>query len=145
MQDSYSPLTYESEFLKGITIAVVFSESPNYEKFIPLFDEYGYGFMVPNENLIVIDGEYLLENQDPSILKFIEAHEIAHIILGHDGPRNRQDEMDADLGAYILLRSKGKDAAIKHLLDNFEGRHGEKFNMERLEKLKKHFSDHRHN
>lgn len=140
MQNSSSPLTFSSEFIPEITIAVVFQENQNYENFISLFNEYGYGFMVPNENLIIVDGEFLLENQDPSILKFIEAHEIAHIILGHNGPRNSQDEMDADMGAYILLRSKGKEDAMKHLIDNFEDRHGEKIDMKKVEKLKKHFS-----
>jgi len=55
-------LNYESEFLKGVNIFVVFSEDPSYGELKTMFDEYGYGFMVPNKNMIVIDGEILLQN-----------------------------------------------------------------------------------
>jgi Zn-dependent peptidase ImmA (M78 family) len=133
-------LTYESEFLKGVNIAVVFSEDKKYKELLPLFNKYGYGFMAPNQNLIVINGEILLQNYDPSFLKFIEAHEVAHIILGHDKDRNDDDEIDADLGAYILLRSKGKDDAVELLQKNYEDRHKTKFDEKRVEKLKNYFS-----
>ena len=134
------PISYNSEFLPEITISVVFSDSPQYEKLIPFFEEYGYGFLVPNKNLVVIDGENIVENFDSNVLKFIEAHEIAHIILGHDGPRNDEEEMDADLGAYILLNNKGKEESIKHLLNNFEDRHGVNFDENLLKRVKNHFS-----
>ena len=134
------PISYNSEFLPEITIAVVFSDSPQYENLIPFFKEYGYGFLVPNKNLVVIDGENILENFDSDVLKFIEAHEIAHIMLGHDGPRNNEEELDADLGAFILLNNKGKQESIKHLLDNFEDRHGINFDENLLKRVKNQFS-----
>jgi hypothetical protein len=134
------PISYNSEFLPEITIAVVFSDSPQYEKLIPFFEEYGYGFLVPNKNLVVIDGENIIENFNSDVLKFIEAHEIAHIILGHDGPRNDDEELDADLGAFLLLRKKGKEESIDYLLSNFENRHGIDFNENLLKRVKNHFS-----
>ena len=134
------PISYNSEFLPEITIAVVFSDNPQYEKLIPFFDEYGYGFLVPNKNLVVVDGENIIENFNSDVLKFIEAHEIAHIILGHDGPRNDEEELDADLGAYILLRKKDKQESLNYLLDNFENRHGIDFDERLLERVKNHFS-----
>lgn len=134
------PISYNSEFLPEITITVVFSDSPQYENLIPFFEEYGYGFLVPNKNLVVIDGENILENFDSDVLKFIEAHEIAHIMLGHDGPRNNEEELDADLGAFILLNNKGKQESIKHLLDNFEDRHGINFDENLLKRVKNQFS-----
>lgn len=135
-------LSYNSEFLPEITIYLVFSDNPQYEQLKQLFDEYGYGFMVPNKNLILIDGEILLEsNQSDDLLKFIEAHEIAHVILNHDGPRNEEEELDADLGAYILLDKKGRTDAIKTLLKHFKKRHGVKFDKKLLERVKNHFSD----
>ena len=115
-------ISYHSEFLPEITISVVFSDSPQYKKLLPYFKEYGYGFLLPNINLVIIDGENIIDNFDSDVLKFIEAHEIAHIILGHDGPRNDEEELDADLGAYILLKSKNKNESIKYLIDNFEDR-----------------------
>ena len=134
------PLSYNSEFLPEITIAVVFGDNPQYEQLIPMFEEYGYGFMVPNKNLVVIDGENILENFNVDILKFIESHEIAHVILNHDGPRSSEDELDADLGAYLLLKEKGYTNSIKSLLKNFKQRHGIKFDENLLKRVEKSFS-----
>ena len=121
-------ISYNSEFLPSITIFVVFSDDPQYEQLKPLFEEYGYGFMVPNKNMILIDGEILLENGNTEdLLKFIEAHEIAHVILNHDGPRDEDEELDADLGAYLLLSRNNNIRAIKPLLKHFKERHGIKF------------------
>lgn len=130
-------ITFKSEFLPDVTILILTSDDPVYERFKPLFDMYGYGFMVPNKNMIVIDGEIILENYDPDLLKFIEAHEVSHIILGHDGPRKESDEMDADLFAYLLLKKIGRDQSIDLLIKNFEDRHGVPFDEKMTEKFKK--------
>jgi hypothetical protein len=105
-----------------------------------MFNEYGYGFMVPNKNLIVIDGENILDSFNVDVLKFIEAHEISHVILGHDGPRSDEEELDADLGAYLLLKDKGYTNSIKSLLKNFKQRHGIKFDENLLKRVEKSFS-----
>ncbi len=139
MQET-EPLIYNSEFLPSVQIAVVFEENPQYEDLKPLFQDYGYGFMVPGKNLVIIDGEQLVNGLGSEVLKFIEAHEISHIIMGHDGPRSEDDEIDADLGAYILLSKSGKTDSIKTLLKQFRGRHGIKFNEKLLERVKKYFS-----
>jgi len=133
------PISYNSEFLPEITIAVVFSDNPQYDKLKSMFKEYGYGFMVPNKKLIIIDGEQIINNFNTDILKFIEAHEIAHIMLNHDGPRNEEEELDADLGAYILLKQKDKMGSIKSLIKHFKQRHGIKFDENLLKRVKKYF------
>jgi Zn-dependent peptidase ImmA (M78 family) len=138
MQES-EPLIYNSEFLPNIQIAIVFEENPQYKDLKPLFDEYGYGFMVPGKNLVIIDGEQFIDNFNADVLKFVEAHEISHIIMGHDGPRSDDDEMDADLGAYILLKKSGKTDSIKTLLKQFRNRHGVRFNENLLDRVKKYF------
>jgi len=135
-------ISYSSEFLPSITIFVVFSDDPQYEHLIPLFDEYGYGFMIPNKDMILIDGEILLENGNTEdLLKFIEAHEIAHVILNHEGPRDEDEELDADLGAYLLLSRNNNIKAIKPLLKHFKERHGIKFDEKLLDRVKKHFPE----
>jgi hypothetical protein len=134
------PLSYNSEFLPEITVAVVFGDNPQYEQLLPMFNEYGYGFMVPNKNLIVIDGENILDSFNVDVLKFIEAHEISHVILGHDGPRSDEEELDADLGAYLLLKDKGYTNSIKSLLKNFKQRHHIKFDENLLKRVEKLFS-----
>jgi hypothetical protein len=133
------PLIYNSEFLPNVQIAVVFEENPQYVDLKPLFDEYGYGFMVPGKDLVIIDGEQFINNFSSDVLKFIEAHEISHIIMGHDGPRSEEDEMDADLGAYILLQQSGKTDSIKTLLKHFKDRHGVRFSEDLLDRVKNYF------
>lgn len=133
-------ISYNSEFLPSITIFVVFSDDPQYEQLKPLFEEYGYGFMVPNKNMILIDGEILLgTGNTEDLLKFIEAHEISHVILNHEGPRDKDEELDADLGAYLLLSRNDNIRAIKPLLKHFKERHGIKFDEKLLDRVKNHF------
>ena len=67
-------------------------------------------------------------------MKFIEAHEISHLLLGHNGPRSEQDEIEADLGAYILL--KKNDMSTERLEDEFEERHGTPFDEDLLDMVK---------
>ena len=130
-------LEYTSEFLEGVTVVVVFEDDPLYEQVKEYFEEYGFGFMVPGQNLIIIDGEILVGQPDATdILKFIEAHEITHVLLGHDGPRDNKDELEADLGAYILLQDKGYYEPIRLLLSHFQERHGVEFDESMLEDIK---------
>lgn len=122
-------IEYQSEFLSDVTVVVVFNDDPLYSEVKPFFDQYGFGFMVPGKNLMIIDGEILVGHpKAKDILKFIEAHEVAHIMLKHNGPRNERDEIDADLMALNLLVKKGYVDSIKILLDKFQERHGVMFN-----------------
>ena len=60
-------------------------------------------------------------------------------MLNHDGPRNEEEELDADLGAYILLKQKDKMGSIKSLIKHFKQRHGIKFDQNLLKRVKKYF------
>lgn len=118
-------IEYRSEFLSDVSVVVVFNDDPLYSQVKGFFEQYGYGFMVPGQNLIVIDGEILVGKSDAKdILKFIEAHEVGHILLKHNGPRNEKDEINADLKALVLLIEKGYDKSISLLLNHFMERHG---------------------
>ena len=130
-------IEYISEFLDGVTVVVVFEDDPLYEQVKGFFEEYGFGFMVPGSDLIIIDGQILEGQPDAeSILKFIEAHEVTHVMLGHDGPRDEKDELEADLGAYLLLQDKGYYESIRTLLDHFQERHGVEFDESMLDDIK---------
>ena len=121
-------IEYQSEFLNDVTVVVVFNDDPLYSQVKGFFEQYGFGFMVPGQNLMIIDGEILVgKSNAKDILKFIEAHEVAHILLKHNGRRNKKDEIDADLKALTLLIEKGYDKSIKLLLDHFQERHGVEF------------------
>lgn len=138
--DNSRPYTYYSEFLPKVQIVVVFEEDEQYETLLEFFDQYGYGFMVPGKDLVIIDGEQLIDDYGNNLLKFIEAHEVSHIVMGHDGPRTDDEELDADLGAYILLEKSGRIDDIKILLREFKNRHGIKFSEDLLDRVKKYFA-----
>lgn len=137
---SSGPITLYSQFLPKVQIVVVFEEDPQYETLLEFFNQYGYGFMVPGRDLVIIDGEQLIDNYGNNLLKFIEAHEVSHIVMGHDGPRTDDEELDADLGAYILLKKYGLTDDIKILLREFKNRHGIKFSEDLLDRVEKYFS-----
>jgi len=134
-------LVYPSEFMENIFINVVNKENIHYEQLRKYFDEYGYGFLFPEMKTIIIDGEMFGDDKlSDDDLKFVEAHEIAHIKFGHNGPRSEKDELEADLGAYVLLREKGYDKAISRLIDEFEYRHGIEFDEKLLDMIRSKFS-----
>ena len=128
-------LLYKSIFKPDINILVAFGNYENYKILKPLFNKYGYGFYSPEDKTIILNGErFINSNLDFNDLKFVEAHEITHLLLGHTGPYSEEDEMDADLGAYILL--KNKKLSTDRLVNEFENRHGVPFTEELLERVK---------
>jgi phosphopantetheine adenylyltransferase/Zn-dependent peptidase ImmA (M78 family) len=128
-------LLYESIFEPDINILVAFGNYENYKILKPLFNKYGYGFYSPEDKTIILNGErFINSNLDFRDFNFVEAHEITHLLLGHTGPYSEEDEMDADLGAYILL--KNKNLSTDRLVNEFENRHGVPFTEELLERVK---------
>jgi hypothetical protein len=128
-------LEYCSKFLNDVTVVVVFNDDPLYSQVKPMFDQYGYGFVAPEQNLMIVDGEILVgEPNGNDILTFIEAHEVSHILLGHK-TGDEKEEIEADLGAYLLLKDNGFDKSAELLINSFKGRHGVDFNKEMLEDI----------
>ena len=68
------------------------------------------------------------------LFRSVEAHEIAHLLLGHTGPYSEDDEMDADLGAYLSLKKKG--LPTERLEKQFKFRHGVDFDESLFERVK---------
>jgi Zn-dependent peptidase ImmA (M78 family) len=134
-EEDNGTLLYKSIFKPDINILVAFGNYENYKILKPLFNKYGYGFYSPEDKTIILNGErFINSNLDENDLKFVEAHEITHLLLGHTGPYSKEDEMDADLGAYILL--KNKKLSTDRLVNEFENRHGVPFTEELLERVK---------
>jgi hypothetical protein len=132
--DDSDALSYPSTFKPGVNILVVFKEIENYPNLKSYFDEYGYGFYYPKDKTIIIDGERFVNSDlDFNDLKFVEAHEVTHLLLGHTGPYSKDDEMDADLGAYILLTNKG--LSTDKLVKEFKNRHGIPFTEDLLQRV----------
>lgn len=107
--------TWFSEFstpLCGDIVVGIIDESDFlYPAIKPLFDEYGYGFVDMNTATIYIDGGIGLDGDE---LKWIEAHEAAHIISGS------LDEKETDLFAHQLLLEKGYIRSAELLMSNLE-------------------------
>jgi hypothetical protein len=128
-------IAYPSTFIPNLNINVIFKENPNYSQMKEYFDMMGYGFLVPEFKTVFLDGENFIGEDSFTFddMKFIEAHEVSHLILGHNGPRSEEDEIEADLGAYILLTKH--NMSTERLKDEFEDRHGVPFSEELLDKV----------
>jgi Zn-dependent peptidase ImmA (M78 family) len=110
---------FESEFQKGVMVAVVKPADPQYQALAPLFIKYGYGFAMPDQKLIFIDGSYV-----DSIQTIVEAHEVGHIVLGHTGINGPNDEADADGWAIRKLQKHGYIDEANKLIEQYKSRHG---------------------
>ena len=134
-------LVYPSEFMENIFITVVYENNVHYPELKKLFDQYGYGFLFPEMKTIIVDGEMFGDGKlSDDDLKFVEAHEIAHVKFGHNGPRSEKEELEADLGAYVMLKTKGYEKAVSRLLEEFEFRHGIEFDEKLLDMIRSTFA-----
>jgi hypothetical protein len=125
-------ISYPSVFVDDVTISVIFKENENYDMMTRLFDKYGFGFYYPKTKTIMIDGELFVDTDLTfDDLRFVEAHEVSHLILGHTGGnRYDEDEIDADLMAYLLLKKQG--LSTDRLTSTFKERHGIEFTKDLL-------------
>lgn len=108
-------ISFDSRIDPAFNVLVIYKESLTY----PLIKaslvslDNSIGALIPGQNIILIDGERVNEEglSDDHILA-IEAHEIAHAMLGHEGERNQTHEVEADELAIEILDSIGrKDAS----------------------------------
>jgi hypothetical protein len=126
---------FKSEFDSNLQVVVLGKEDFRYEIMKPLFNEYGFGFIIPGLSLVMIDGEQRLGK---SVEKFIEAHEVAHIMLNHSESKNPTDEIHADMVAWDLLTKSGYSKSADLVIEKFEERHGIKFDKKILENIRKY-------
>lgn len=133
MTNDTTLLTYPSMFMEGVYINIYFKEHESYGLLVDFFKHYGVGFLETNSKTIILDGESFINNSEINIddVRMVEAHEVSHIILEHKGgDRSPKDELDADLGAYLLLKKHG--ISTERLIDMFEERHNIEFTPELL-------------
>lgn len=123
---------FKSEFDSTLDVVIIRSSDYRYSIIKPMFNEYGFGFIIPGFKTIFIDGEQNLGND---INKFIEAHEVAHILLNHNESKNPNDEIQADLLARLLLLEHGYTTAAGLVVEKFEERHGIKHNTKIYEQM----------
>ena len=51
-----------------------------------------------------------------------------------------KEELEADLGAYVMLKTKGYEKAVSRLLEEFEFRHGIEFDEKLLDMIRSTFA-----
>ncbi len=107
---------------KPIFVGIVDESDGDWDLLRPLFEIYGLGFADTQIGCLFIDGSKGLNGDE---LKWIEAHEVAHILLGHQmGDRVDEDELEADRFAKRLLLDRGYTEAAslvdEHLLERHQ-------------------------
>jgi hypothetical protein len=108
-------LSFGSRIDPRFKVMVIYKESILYDTVKRSLEDLdnSIGAIMPGQEIIIIDGERLQEEglTDDHLLA-IEAHEIAHEILGHEGERNQAHEEEADeLAIQILDSFSRKEAA----------------------------------
>jgi hypothetical protein len=129
--------TYQSQFHTNVTIFIVYEQYLKYPEIKKLFNKYGYAFVVPEKNTVIVDGEIIKKPENKYLLHLIEAHEVSHIILGHKGINHKKEELEADTLSYHFLSENNYKNSLNLLLNTFESRHGKKFSEKKLSTLKK--------
>jgi Zn-dependent peptidase ImmA (M78 family) len=101
---------------KPIFVGIVDESDGDWDVLRPLFEIYGFGFAHTQLGCLFIDGSKGLSEDE---LKWIEAHEVSHILLGHRmGDRMDEDELEADMVAKRLLLERGYTEAAS-LVDEY--------------------------
>ena len=118
--------TYFSEFRSDIAVAILGKDDYRYEVVKPLFEQCGFGFAETSSGCVFIDGEVKLTKDE---LRWVEAHELAHIMLKHTKDRNDSDEKAADMFSIILLLDKGYKKAAQLVENKFEERHKQNYKL----------------
>jgi len=128
-----------SKFASSIKVVFLSEGDEKYDTLKKFFEIHGYAFVADNHIFMDVtqlknDGYFKKE-----YLQFIEAHEIAHIALGHHGNyRSKQQEAEADFVGIELCRDKGFTSASKIGIKNFKSRNKidlNKFSEKHREKL----------
>lgn len=145
--DTTGIVAYNSKVNPDFQVFVVYNDSVQYseirEYLTKLNDSIG-ALMIGTKN-IFIDGERVTdENIDSDQLLAIEAHEIAHSMLGHEGGVDEASEKEADLLAVALLDMDGHERAagfLKDRLNEFYGIEYSQFEVEFEDELNPDVND----
>ena len=120
-------IAYNSVINPEYQIFVVYSDSDEYQNIKAALQSMNnsIGALWVGTKNIFVDGERLVdENIDTDQLLAIEAHEIAHSMLGHDAGVDEQSEKEADLFAIALLDMDKHTRAAEFLKDRMKDLYG---------------------
>ena len=120
-------IAYNSVINPEYQIFVVYSDSDEYQSIKAALQSMNnsIGALWVGTKNIFVDGERLVdESIDTDQLLAIEAHEIAHSMLGHDSGVDEQSEKEADLFAIALLDMDKHTRAASFLKDRMKDLYG---------------------
>jgi len=120
-------VSYNSVINSQYQVFVVFKESEQYAALTEMLTSMNnsIGALWVGTKNIFIDGERVIEEQiDKDQLIAIEAHEIAHSMLNHEGGLNIQSEKKADLLAIALLETFGYRRSAQFIKDRIKELYG---------------------
>ena len=120
-------IAYNSVINPEYQIFVVYSDSDEYQSIKNALQSMNnsIGALWVGTKNIFVDGERLIdENIDTDQLLAIEAHEIAHSMLGHGAGVDEQSEKEADLFAIALLDMDRHTRAAEFLKDRMKDLYG---------------------
>ena len=122
-----SIVSYNSVINPQYQVFVVFKESEQYPALIEMLTSMNnsIGALWIGTKNIFVDGERVIEEGiDKDQLVAIEAHEIAHSMLNHEGGLNTQSEKEADLLAIALLETFGYRRSAQFIKDRIKELYG---------------------
>lgn len=113
---------YQSRINNVYTVHIVYKESDLYESIKKELDEIeSVGALRVGTTNIYIDGESIIDNNiDEDQILALEAHEIAHSMLGHSAGRDAQSEIEANLFAISILDMDGHYRAAEYLKEKLK-------------------------
>jgi len=116
----------KSKFDSNHTLIFLDKEDEKYSELLPAFKKHGLAFK--HGNFIFFDVPSLKKNGyfGKTHLTFIEAHEIAHSVLGHT-KSTRYNEAEADFLATLLCRKRNYKKSEELGIDEFYARNNIKY------------------
>jgi hypothetical protein len=113
---------YPSRIDENYTVHIVYKESELYESIKKELDEIkSVGALRVGTKNIYIDGEAVIDNNvDEDQILALEAHEIAHSMLGHEAGMDEQSEIEANLFGISILDMSGFDRAAEYLKEKLK-------------------------
>lgn len=105
--------TRNSQFISSVKLAFVETKNKEYSKLKQHFKNHGDAFLTNNVIFFDVDTLKRKGNFTKAHKDFIESHEIAHLVLGHQSLiRDKKQEAEADyIGIQLCLDKNLKKAA----------------------------------
>lgn len=120
-------IAYKSKINPDYQVHIVYNNYAEYDLIKKSLSEMNnsIGALWVGTKNIFIDGEAIADNLiDQDQLLAIEAHEIAHSLLGHESGIDEQSEKEADLFAIALLEMDNHIRAASFLKDRMKDLYG---------------------